>query len=87
MHDKTLAKIRNLLAELFKKDNKILVLIDNLDKSWKKDNKLNLQSEWILGLLGVTGRIVGELLSFRVKGQPRKINFHLTIFLNLAFTS
>lgn len=81
MHGETLAKIRNLLAELFNKDKKILVLIDNLDKSWKKDNKLNLQSEWILGLLGVTGRIVRELLSFRVKGQSKNIDFHLTIFL------
>ena len=81
MHGETLARIRNLLAELFGKDKKILVLIDNLDKSWKKGNKLNLQSEWILGLLGVTGRIVGELSSFRVKGQLNKIDFHLTIFL------
>jgi Cdc6-like AAA superfamily ATPase len=81
MHGKILAKIRNLLAELFTKDKKILVLIDNLDKSWKKGNKLNLQSEWILGLLGVTGRIVGELSSFRIKGQLKKIDFHLTIFL------
>jgi Cdc6-like AAA superfamily ATPase len=81
MHGETLAQIRNLLAELFKKDNKILVLIDNLDKSWKKDNKLNLQSEWILGLLSVTGRIVRELLSFTIKGQSKNIDFHLTIFL------
>ncbi|PSB25989.1 P-loop ATPase, Sll1717 family [Stenomitos frigidus] len=81
MHDETLSKIRNFLAELFDKDRKILVLIDNLDKSWKKGNKLNLQSEWILGLLGVTGRIVRELSSFTVKGQPKKIDFHLTIFL------
>jgi len=81
MHGKILAKIRNFLAELFDKDKKILVLIDNLDKSWKKGNKLNLQGEWILGLLGVTGRIVGELSSFRIKGQLRKIDFHLTIFL------
>lgn len=81
MHGETLARIRNLLAELFDKDKKILVLIDNLDKSWKKGNKLNLQSQWILGLLGVTGRIVGELSSFRIKGQLKEIDFHLTIFL------
>jgi hypothetical protein len=81
MHEKTLSKIRNLLSDLLSKDRKILVLIDNLDKSWKKDNKLDLQSEWILGLLSVTGRIVGELSSFRIRGQERKIDFHLTIFL------
>jgi Cdc6-like AAA superfamily ATPase len=81
MHEETLANIRNLLSHLFGKDRKILVLIDNLDKSWKKDNKIDLQSDWILGLLGVTGRIVSELSSFRVKGQQKKIDFHLTIFL------
>lgn len=81
MHENTLATIRNLLSNLFDKDRKILVLIDNLDKSWKKDNKLDLQSDWILGLLGVTGRIVRDLSSFTVKGQQKKIDFHLTVFL------
>ena len=81
MHDKTLSKIRNLLSSLFDKDKKIFVLIDNLDKSWKKDNKLKLQSEWILGLLSVTEKVVRELSSFKVKGQLKKIDFHLTIFL------
>ena len=81
MHEKILPTIRNLLLELFDKDKKIFVLIDNLDKSWKKDNKLDLQSDWILGLLGVTEKIVRELSSLRVKGQQKKIDFHLTIFL------
>ena len=81
MHEETLAHIRKFLSELFDKDKKILVLIDNLDKSWKKDNKLELQSEWILGLLSVTERIVRDLSSFRVKGQEKNIDFHLTIFL------
>ena len=81
MHEETLGRIRNLLSNLFDKNRKIFVLIDNLDKSWKKDNKLELQSEWILGLLGVTGRIVRDLSSFRFKGQLKSIDFHLTIFL------
>jgi Cdc6-like AAA superfamily ATPase len=81
MHKEILATIKDLLSELFDKDRKIFVLIDNLDNSWKKDNKLNLQSDWILGLLDVTPRIVRELSSVRVKGQQKKIDFHLTIFL------
>lgn len=81
LHEEILPKIRNFLADLFNKDKKILVLIDNIDKSWKKDNKLNLQSEWILGLLDVTVGIFRELSSFRSKGQIKKIDFHLTIFL------
>lgn len=81
MHAETLPKIRNHLLELFYKDGKVFVLIDNLDKSWKKDHKLALQSELIFGLLSVTEKIVKDLLSFRVKGQQKHIDFHLTIFL------
>lgn len=81
IHEKILAKIRNLLSSLFEKEKKIVVLIDNLDKSWKKNNKLDLQSEWILGLLSVTGKIFRELSSFTIKGKQRKIDFHLTVFL------
>ncbi|GAX39034.1 P-loop ATPase, Sll1717 family [Nodularia sp. NIES-3585] len=81
IHQETLAEIKNHFSELFPKNRKIFVLIDNLDKSWKKDNKLKFQSELILGLLSVTEKIVKDLLSFRVKGQQKHIDFHLTIFL------
>ncbi len=81
IHSKTLAETRNLLARLFQKDKKILVLIDNLDKSWQKNSKINFQSDLLLGLLSVSGSIVKELKSFNVKGQLNNIDFHLTIFL------
>jgi hypothetical protein len=66
---------------MFDEDRKIIVLIDNLDKSWRKNEKLELQSKWLLGLLGVTGRVVKDLTSFRVKGVEKRVGFHLTIFL------
>ena len=81
MHSQTLAETRNLLAKLFEKNKRILVLIDNLDKSWQKNSKINLQSNLLLGLLSVSGSIVKELKSFNVKGQLNSIDFHLTIFL------
>jgi energy-coupling factor transporter ATP-binding protein EcfA2 len=81
MHEEVLKEIKILLNNLFakKKDSKIIVLIDNLDKSWNKNNKIELQSQLILGLLGVTGRIVNDLSS--AHGQSSNIKFHLTIFL------
>lgn len=81
LHLETLKIIRDLLSEIFDKDKKIIVLIDNLDKAWRVNAKLELQSRWILGLLGVTERIIRDLSSFRIKGIEKKIGFHLTIFL------
>jgi hypothetical protein len=82
LHDNILSDIRNLLAEIFNQsDHKIYVLIDNLDKSWEEDENIKLQSELILGLLGVTGRIAGQLSSFTVRGKKFSIGFNLTLFL------
>jgi len=55
------------------------LLIDNLDKSWRKNSELELQSKWILGLLGITGRINKDFAN--VKNRFEGIGFHLTIFL------
>ncbi|MBD3842693.1 MAG: hypothetical protein IE909_12575, partial [Campylobacterales bacterium] len=66
-------------GKLIPKNHKLIVLIDNLDKSWKKDARLNILSRYILGLLGVSGRIFREL-SF-IKSTQTSLTFHLTIFL------
>ncbi|NQU85594.1 MAG: hypothetical protein HQ541_07520 [Mariniphaga sp.] len=79
LHSDILGKIRNRLNNLFEDNRKIVVLIDNLDKSWKKDSRLEIQSRWILGLLGVTERIVKDFTAFN--NQKNKYSFHLTIFL------
>ncbi len=79
MHEETLGNIKVFFGKLFTKEKKIIVLIDNLDKSWSKNSQLELQSKWILGLLGLTGRIVNDL-SF-ANDRSKSIKFHLTIFL------
>lgn len=81
LHEEILRKVRELIFKIFDKDRKIIVLIDNLDKSWRKNEKLELQSKLLLGLLGVTGRVVKDLTSLTVKGIEKRIGFHLTIFL------
>ena len=77
LHVKFLSKIRDKISEVY--DKNIYVLIDNLDKSWRKEAEIEYQSKWILGLLGVTIRITREFLSAR-KGCKNN-EFHLTIFL------
>lgn len=79
LHEGILKETRTHLGKIFDSGHKIIVLIDNLDKSWKKDNELELQSRWILGLLGVTGRIVRDFAN--IKNRAGGIKFHLTIFL------
>lgn len=77
MHVKFLSEIRDQIISVF--DKNIYVLFDNLDKSWKKDSQIEYQSRWILGLLGLTARIVRDFTS--AKREKRTIDFHLTIFL------
>lgn len=77
MHVKFLSEIRNKIIEVYNKP--IFVLIDNLDKSWKKESHIEYQSRWILGLLGLTVRIIREFTSSR-RGR-NTADFHLTIFL------
>ncbi|UOQ97672.1 nucleotide-binding protein [Hymenobacter sp. 5317J-9] len=79
LHDTILFDIRAHIAEIAPKSGRIIVLIDNLDKSWRKDNDLPVLSQWILGLLSVTGRIAKEI-SF-IKQKQINVAFNLTIFL------
>jgi hypothetical protein len=74
-HTNFLPKIRDHILNIF--DKNIYVLIDNLDKSWKKESQIEYQSKWILGLLCITETIMNEF----GKRKNAKFEFHLTIFL------
>lgn len=79
LHSGIINEMKDYFGILIPKNHKLIVLVDNLDKSWKKDARLNILSKYILGLLGVSGRIFKEL-SY-VKSIQTSISFHLTIFL------
>lgn len=79
LHEGIINEMKDYFGLLIPKNHKLIVLIDNLDKSWKKDARLNILSRYILGLLGVSGRIFKEL-SY-IKSIQTSISFHLTIFL------
>jgi hypothetical protein len=79
LHQGTLGEAREYFAKIIPRKHTLIVLIDNLDKSWKPNSKINILSKYILGLLGATGRIVKELSV--VKSIQTNLSFHLTLFL------
>jgi hypothetical protein len=54
-------------------------LIDNLDKSWDKNNDIDILSKYILGLLTVGSGIVDDLSLFKKKQTG--ISFRMIVFL------
>ncbi len=79
LHDNIIKNLRNHIVKLIRNGGKLVILIDNLDKSWKRDSNINMLSKYILGLLSVVGRIARDF-----RGNPNeKLNFsfHLTLFL------
>lgn len=79
LHQSTLSTAREHFARILPKNHTLVVLIDNLDKSWRPNSRINVLSRYILGLLGVTGRIVSELSV--VKSIQTNMSFRLTLFL------
>ncbi|EMS84712.1 P-loop ATPase, Sll1717 family [Leptospira noguchii] len=79
LHIEDLPKVKELILNALGKGKQIVLLVDNLDKSWKKGELLKYQSKWILGLLGLTGKLIKELSSSKI--QPKEIKFQITIFL------
>ena len=79
LHNTVLYEIRSFIALLAPKSGRIVVLIDNLDKSWKVNKNLDLLSQWVLGLLSVSGRLSAEI-SY-IKKKQTSVEFSLTIFL------
>lgn len=79
LHQGILSEAKEFYAKIIPKNHRLIVLIDNLDKSWRPNSKINILSKYILGLLGVSGRIVQELSV--IKSLQTNISFHLTLFL------
>jgi hypothetical protein len=79
LHENIIKVLKELIISYMNTRRKLVILIDNLDKNWKKENNIEITSKFILGLLGVIGRISKEL-----KGSPNKPNdfdLNLIVFL------
>jgi len=79
LHQGIISELRDKIISTLSEKERIIVLIDNIDKSWRKGSNLRVLSRYILGLLGVVGRISKD---FRVSGNNHSgFGFHLTLFL------
>jgi energy-coupling factor transporter ATP-binding protein EcfA2 len=79
LHENIIKELKDLIISYMSKRKRLVVLIDNLDKNWRKGSNIEMVSKFILGLLGVIGRMAKEL-----KGSPKKPNdfdLNLVIFL------
>jgi hypothetical protein len=79
LHSEMLPRLRNLLGKLLNTKAKVAILVDNLDKAWNQHTNLQLLSELLFGLLGVSSRVAQE---FAKEGHWRDpVNLYLTLFL------
>jgi hypothetical protein len=79
LHDNIIGHLKELIVEYMSKRKRLVVIIDNLDKNWHKGKDIEITSKFILGLLGVIGRIAKEL-----KGSPKDPNdFDLNLVILL----
>jgi hypothetical protein len=60
LHDEMLGRLRILLTEVLKDKARVVVLVDNLDKAWNANGDLQLLSELLLGLFGVSRRVAED---------------------------
>jgi hypothetical protein len=79
LHDNLLGKLRDALFMYFEHRSRVVVLIDNLDKTWKHTDDIVYLSQFLLGLLSVSNRIADD---FRYeKKADTRTQFSMVIFL------
>jgi len=79
LHDRVIARVRSLLGTVLEKKDRVVILIDNLDKAWNQRADLRILCDLLFGLLGVGRRIS---LDFEKSDRWRRpVNLSLVIFL------
>lgn len=79
LHSGALSKLRVALGRVLSKKRQVILLVDNLDKSWTKTADLGQLAEFLLGLLTAANR-VGDELNRGERGGPTT-RFSSAIFL------
>lgn len=57
IHSELLSQAKSILLPILCQKNKIVILIDNLDKAWEANSNLNLQAQLFFNLLGMHRRL------------------------------
>jgi hypothetical protein len=79
LHGDMLPRLKTVTGNLISTKNRVVILIDNLDKAWDQTQDLSRVSDLLFGLLSVSNRIATDFErdpSFR-----KKVKFSLILFL------
>jgi len=79
LHVSVLGKLRTVLLRVLNRKRQVILLVDNLDKSWTKSADLVQLADFLLGLLIATSRVGEELSRSGKENMP--VNFSSAIFL------
>ncbi len=79
LHSGMIKQLRDLLGSVLSTKQRVAILVDNLDKSWGKQQDLPNLSEVLLGLLTAASRLVTE---FQKQDSRRQaMNLTLAVFM------
>lgn len=79
LHQDLFKNMVGLIIHFMTNKGFLVLLIDNLDKNWRRGSNIEITSKFILGLLGVIGRVKKDL-----KGgnkSPVDIRLNLVVFI------
>jgi hypothetical protein len=79
LHSEMIGKLRSLLGRVLSLRAKVVILVDNLDKTWTESADLEILSEFLYSLLGISVRIARDFARDASNLTPIKLVF--TLFL------
>jgi hypothetical protein len=80
LHSNILNDMRDVIVEALSEERKLVILVDNLDKSWDKQSDILFLSEFLLGLLSASDRVQTDLKK-KIANSGSDIQVNLTVFL------
>ncbi len=79
LHAGILQHLRSELGDILSPIERVVILVDNLDKAWDKQSDIEVMSEVLLGLIGTATRIPQDFS--RTDSRRQRVRISLTIFL------
>ena len=79
LHSRFLSRLREQLGVALQTKDRVVILVDNLDKTWGSRDDVSYLAEMLFGLLGIVRRVGDE---FQASDSRRKrVNLSLVVFL------
>lgn len=79
LHNNIINKLRSIIGDYCSKKEKIVILIDNLDKAWQAGTNLEMLSNFLFGLLEVGNSVIRDFA--KESNWKKPVNLSLIIFL------